>query len=621
MGIKRKGLIRVKEMKHANDNDAPQYNIDPTRWMTRKERQLWIRLPDKKQQDYIEKAQSKVLSHNRGYGQVENTISEDLKSEEQKKGQRELQKNNLRKNDLNQDIHNRLSSRKQEQAGLQNNRSNQKNDELKQEIHSDMNTNTGVRADARKSSAIQESIDRPDPKPNVKPKPKQNSSMPFTQNKVGESTSQRAVRTSGKKVANKTAEAATMAVPAGKVVTVAKEVTKEVGKMLSYSARSEELRDKQQREDAIAETVAEDFSKDTKGLVNTIRTLSIIAIAQVQLIMTLMFPAIIAIVIVLTLIFNFMTFFAGIIEEEENQMSAQHIVQVALAEEELGEDITKGGQKYWSYMGFSSRVSWCASFVSWCGNECGYIESGVMPKSASVQVYMDWYKAKGLFRLKGEYTPKAGDLIIFKSAGASHIGIVQYVEGNRVVTVEGNTSDMVHTRSYALSNATITGYCTPEYPNESDFSGSTNAEIVWNFLRSKGCSEAAAAGIMGNLQQESGMDPTLYQSGGPGRGLCQWEEGSDRFENLKSMASSMGKEWTDIEPQLEFLWYELSGGEATCKYILNRDYGGFNNFINTTDVRWATLAFEKSYERAGTPMMANRYRYAESYYNQFAGSS
>ena len=53
------------------------------------------------------------------------------------------------------------------------------------------------------------------------------------------------------------------------------------------------------------------------------------------------------------------------------------IVVVALSQ--LG---NVGGQPYWSWYGFNSRVEWCACFVSWCANECGYLDAGVIPKTA-----------------------------------------------------------------------------------------------------------------------------------------------------------------------------------------------------------------------------------------------
>lgn len=41
-----------------------------------------------------------------------------------------------------------------------------------------------------------------------------------------------------------------------------------------------------------------------------------------------------------------------------------------------------GGAPYWSWYGFDSHVEWCAYFVSWCANECGYIDAGIIPKYA-----------------------------------------------------------------------------------------------------------------------------------------------------------------------------------------------------------------------------------------------
>lgn len=55
----------------------------------------------------------------------------------------------------------------------------------------------------------------------------------------------------------------------------------------------------------------------------------------------------------------------------------QAIVEVALTQ--VG---NQGGQPYWSWYGFDSRVEWCACFVSWCADQCGYIESGLVPKFA-----------------------------------------------------------------------------------------------------------------------------------------------------------------------------------------------------------------------------------------------
>lgn len=66
-----------------------------------------------------------------------------------------------------------------------------------------------------------------------------------------------------------------------------------------------------------------------------------------------------------------------------------------------------GGQPFWSWYGFSNRVEWCACFVSFCANECGYIEAGIIPKFASCQSEgVAWFQTCGLWQ-DGSYTPKA----------------------------------------------------------------------------------------------------------------------------------------------------------------------------------------------------------------------
>ena len=69
--------------------------------------------------------------------------------------------------------------------------------------------------------------------------------------------------------------------------------------------------------------------------------------------------------------------------------SDDQIVNVAI--EQLG---NVGGKPYWSWYGFSSRVEWCACFVSWCANECGYIETGVIPKYSICDTGVDWFKER-----------------------------------------------------------------------------------------------------------------------------------------------------------------------------------------------------------------------------------
>ena len=150
---------------------------------------------------------------------------------------------------------------------------------------------------------------------------------------------------------------------------------------------------------------------------------------------------------------------------------AKDIVDVALGQigyREQGNNRTKYGE--WFGM---NGAAWCHMFVSWCANQAG-VPASVVPKTASTDSGMAWFKNKGRFKYKGKYTPKRGDIVYFKT-GRSHVGIVEYVSGNTLHTVEGNSSDQVKRKTYPLSEATITGYGVPNYKNLNEKeSGSSN---------------------------------------------------------------------------------------------------------------------------------------------------
>ena len=133
----------------------------------------------------------------------------------------------------------------------------------------------------------------------------------------------------------------------------------------------------------------------------------------------------------------------------------QQIVSVAMGQ--LG---NSGGQKFWSWYGFDSRVEWCACFVSWCADQSGLIESGNVPKFSLCSDGVSWFQGKNKWQ-SGETTPTAGMIIFFDwdhDGNSDHVGIVEKCEGGRVYTVEGNSSDQVRQRNYAMDYASIMGY-------------------------------------------------------------------------------------------------------------------------------------------------------------------
>ena len=117
-----------------------------------------------------------------------------------------------------------------------------------------------------------------------------------------------------------------------------------------------------------------------------------------------------------------------------------------------------GGQPYWSWYGFPSRVEWCACFVSWCYGQVGLSE----PRFAGCQSQgAAWFQSHGQWGARGYENIAPGDAIFFDwdlDGGADHVGIVIGTDGSKVYTVEGNSGDACKIRSYSLTYECIKGY-------------------------------------------------------------------------------------------------------------------------------------------------------------------
>ena len=128
---------------------------------------------------------------------------------------------------------------------------------------------------------------------------------------------------------------------------------------------------------------------------------------------------------------------------------------VELAKRQLG---NVGGQPYWSWYGFNSRVEWCACFVSWCYGQMGLSE----PRFAACQSQgIPWFQSHGQWGARGYDNLAPGDAIFFDwdlDGRADHVGIVIGTDGSRVYTVEGNSGDACKIRSYDVNYECIKGY-------------------------------------------------------------------------------------------------------------------------------------------------------------------
>lgn len=137
---------------------------------------------------------------------------------------------------------------------------------------------------------------------------------------------------------------------------------------------------------------------------------------------------------------------------------------VAVALSQVG---NVGGEPYWSWYGFGSRVEWCACFVSWCANECGYIDTGVIPKFAGCVNGVQWFRERGQWA-DNAMEPSPGMIIFFdwdnrggsgsQDGAADHAGIVQKVENGIIYAVEGNSGNLCRVNRYPVGQYEIMGY-------------------------------------------------------------------------------------------------------------------------------------------------------------------
>lgn len=141
--------------------------------------------------------------------------------------------------------------------------------------------------------------------------------------------------------------------------------------------------------------------------------------------------------------------------------------------------------------------------------------------------------------------------------------------------------------------------------------GTTN-DVAWSFFRGKGLSEAQTAGLLGNFVIESGADPidpaSQQYGGGPGRGIAQWE--NSRRAELYDLAESRGVSWSDLQLQLDFVWEEFSGPEATA----------YSELKATSTPADAAVAVRRYYERPKVANDAGRINAAEKIHAQFSGT-
>ncbi len=143
----------------------------------------------------------------------------------------------------------------------------------------------------------------------------------------------------------------------------------------------------------------------------------------------------------------------------------------------------------------------------------------------------------------------------------------------------------------------------------------SNEKSAYDFFVHKGLSRVQAAGIVGNLIQESNVLPGSAQPGGPGRGIAQWSVdgrwNADHNDNVAWYASTHGAPTGSLNLQLEFIWYEL---ESFSGY-------GLASLRAAKNVADATVIFQKEFEGCGQCLQSTRISYAEQVLSAYGGGA
>ena len=145
-----------------------------------------------------------------------------------------------------------------------------------------------------------------------------------------------------------------------------------------------------------------------------------------------------------------------------------------------------------------------------------------------------------------------------------------------------------------------------ERVDESASALTANDRVAFDYFLAKGLTPVQAAGIVGNLDQESSMNPNAVQPGGPGRGIAQWSVGgrwdSSHGDNAVAYAAAHGKSVSSLGLQLDFIWFELTTFPGY----------GLAPLKKATTTSAATLAFMTDFEACGTCLSSKRISYAEA---------
>ena len=281
--------------------------------------------------------------------------------------------------------------------------------------------------------------------------------------KAIEDTTKKTIKTSSKKTLKASKETTKLAKKGIKTTeNVVKNTQKATQETIKLSKKAVQI------SKHVAQATAKGVKATVQATIKAVKTAIAATKALVSLIMAGGWIAVI-IILVIALIGGFIAAIFNSDDFDYSQIPSSDIVLVAKAQEG-----NEGGDKFWQWYGFTEHVHWCACYVSWCANECGYIEKGIIPKFAACNDGISWFKNKEQWQDRSEsYYPIIGDIIFFdwyddngnQDGSSDHVGIVTRTDiTNKIVyTIEGNSSNKCQPRMYSLDDVQIMGYGTPKY--------------------------------------------------------------------------------------------------------------------------------------------------------------
>ena len=332
------------------------------------------------------------------------------------------------------------------------------------------------------------------------------------------------------------------------------------------------------------------------------------------------------------------------------------IVDIALSQEgieESGVNDVLYNTWYYGHKVSGGSYPWCAVFISWCAEQAG-LSTDILPKTASVSTLMKFFENNGRYHSYTEYFPKVGDIMIQKSNGYSHVGIVVSIDQEGFNTIEGDVNNKVSQCRYRYETTVVTGFGSPNYPveikqtkrfmksvrltassgNEVVMSDNMSTEQIWDWFRYKGYSPEATAGIMGRMQQEHNFSPDyapihqieIGEVGGMGMFQWTWDRGhldepsvsdltegrsmypDSRLAKYLDWCDANGRGYESCASQLDYLWEHDLDDQSWTGWTFKPEE------MNGLSIEEAAHIWTTKFERGQS---GSEVEYAYDYYEQF----